>query len=477
MCIIAISAVFRNKSPILWTLFRLSHYIYVVALFFAVCHYPKLAYGLAGPVLVYLIEAVINHIYNPAPEQTDITLAACEDSKCTLLRVHSTHTAGSSDYTYYYLQIPQISRAWHPFFISLPLSWDPSDPHIEFLIKNTDFVYGEFWSQAKGNVPKAGQRNSHAESRSVEGSGSWTSKLYHLALNKTPIESIRFQGPFGQPHLRMTSASNSLFICGGVGIAPVLSCLYTFATGMDEISGNIDRQGSVSMVWVISDASLLNLYGSHLARVRCHLAYLAPKTIVNFSIYITNSTAVAHCCSKKNVGGGHKKNRRKASDLEEPLGSDDPPPQERSEIVVSLPPEFQQELLIHIGSRPHWMEALKPVHAIIGAQMKRAALEADERDGSSSSSRSKKKKAEGSNEADPLGFELEDKGEAEALELCHLLTPNDMRKGVMSLKDCSVYMCGPDGLAEESQAALETLEKAGGEAGPQYLFYQEPFAH
>jgi len=124
---------------------------------------------------------------------------------------------------YIFLNVPAISEfQWHPFSISS----SPDD---------TKFS----WTHHIKNM----------------GNGTWTQRLYELAVSKRDIE-LRVDGPYGNPGIQFEKYKVLAFFAGGIGITPIASILdYLFHLNRQQLIHE-----DIYLIWVVKDPSYFHWF-------------------------------------------------------------------------------------------------------------------------------------------------------------------------------------------------------------------------
>ena len=296
LCVpVMVFGLLRNRGTIAWQLYKYSHALHIPIVFLLCCHYKKLVYGLIAPAVLVLLDIALERFSSTFEAEVDVVAAVEPLSQCTIIRVYTPREVKAGQW--FRVQIPAISRDYHPLFVCVPLFYDNDDPYLEFVVKNTCDVTDQPWSRtcdrqqleaakSRGGGKGKGSSGGHLPLRVA----SWTSRLYHTVLaNEKPIGHVRLRGPCGEPTVNAIFAENILFVAGGVGIAPVMSQLTALTCGFNAFSTDVGRQHVVSLVWVIPNVGLLNTYGHALAQCKMYLKLLNRQMAVSFKVFVTDS--------------------------------------------------------------------------------------------------------------------------------------------------------------------------------------------
>lgn len=278
MILIIVFALLRNRV-ISFNVFRLTHYIYIPLLFFACCHYPKLAIGVAPGGALLLLSFLYKRLVNPLDENETIeNLIYDSDAQIVILDVLKADFIVPGQY--YYIGIPEISAMeMHPFSVARATIRDRTRV-LRFVIRNTGAPRA---AKSGGNVLDDGSGGGGEKPRKT-----WTSQLFAMAKEGRMPKSYRLDGPYGVPQVNPIIYENICMVAGGTGISPQNCMLQALALGLGPVIGNIDDKRNIALFWVVRDRSTFLLMYKDLETFGQRLRQMPDKR-VTLRVFITFS--------------------------------------------------------------------------------------------------------------------------------------------------------------------------------------------
>jgi predicted ferric reductase len=241
------------RNMVSYRLFRISHYLYFLVSFFAVCHYPPLALMLI-PGLTLLILCFLHKRLAAPVDETENLHALTYDAKAGVIIMDVIKDDLVAPGQYYFIGIPQISfLEQHPFSVARCQTADEVRT-IRFVIKPTANPSG------------------------------WTKKLADIASSGVLPKSYKLDGPHGVVQVTPGPYNHLVMISGGVGLNPMIHFLNECAEAPDELC--IEEKESITFIWVCRTHALVEVYLEDLIRSTKELMKDNPKLKLSIRIYV-----------------------------------------------------------------------------------------------------------------------------------------------------------------------------------------------
>jgi predicted ferric reductase len=269
LLIITVVSLLRNLVS--YRMHRAVHYLYIPCIFFGACHATALTYALAPAAIFLFLTFLHKKLAMPVGEVEDALQCAVSfaDSSCVVLDFTR------NDYlrpgSWYFLSIPAIGIAQHPFFVARSRQTSNSCS-VRLVIKDT----------RKTNLRKD--------------SIGWTGCLLDFLSAKKPIESYILDGPYGIAEVDPFNFGNYVFVCGGIGIVPLVHMLQILSLssgdGHDEdIIGAVKLKANILFLWVIPNESLLAIFGEDLSAYHTAIENASKHLKLSIKVFVTGSQA------------------------------------------------------------------------------------------------------------------------------------------------------------------------------------------
>ena len=463
-------AVMRHRN---WRVFRFTHYGVVIVYFFAILHFPPLAFGVTPALLLHLAATAVTR-YRETRDYRQSIEAAYYDEAAGIVSIDILRSAPVRPGKYFVLRLPELnSGEMHPFSVAkmfpigsnadpalaqwrtAMLSTADDDGFTDPLLTRPP-LSGQLTSDVAGGVgqaPGAGAAGAVAASGGDNNKGgadaqqedwvvlrlmvkvsmdknSWTARLAAYLKTKqiaqrnlgtemvpVPFSSFRINGPYGRLEVNPAVYCQFVFVAGGVGINPLLYALQCMSLGMIEYTGDPLGYLSVSVYWLVRDEATYESYIQDLLQCKMRLAKLCPSALLNIRVIMTSPA-----CKLQQLQQQRQSPNRQHPPQPQPQPPREPGAHVRAVLDASSAAALAENITTErLGKRPDFMDLAKDA-------LRRCRAAA----------------------ADPR----------------HIIAAEDTtpEREALLRESVAVLVCGPPAMASAAVLGFRTAEKAGGGA-------------
>ena len=287
-------SIFRRN---LFELFYYLHHIFIFIVIFSLIHSylqhsgwntDQLLYYILPGLTIYIIDR-INRIYRSYFIKTNLVSLTANNSyyeNLTIIEIRRSKFNFKPG-QYCFLNVPAISKLqWHPFSITSELGAE----NLTFHIKS--YKEDSWCGRLNKLTKKLGDEDEDATDLKSETS--------FMKLSFFNALDVKVDGPYGVGYFQANKYQNLIFICGGIGITPVISILQTLISSyhnnyVDNIDNNnlnhrknnkdnnlknnegindgdynikLSSSKTIHLLWVVSEAKNLLWFGDFLLNLK-----------------------------------------------------------------------------------------------------------------------------------------------------------------------------------------------------------------
>ena len=227
----ALPAMFLRRQ--FYSFFRVSHFLFLFVVVFAVIHQYELALMLIPGILFWLADVGCRAVNLVRAKPVLVESEASRN--LVTLKISTAWRNPPQPGQYCFLHLSAVGVVLHPFTVATY-----ANRVATFYIK-------------------------------PQGKGTWTGTLHQLVIDHHPLGDMMLMGPFGTLMVPLEAVSHAIVVAGGIGVTPMLS----IAEGAAK-SGNITI---VDFVWSCRDEDILRAFEPLIASL---------PSGVNSTIYCTS---------------------------------------------------------------------------------------------------------------------------------------------------------------------------------------------
>jgi predicted ferric reductase len=253
LCVVLPAMFLRRRS---YTLFRVTHCMFVLVLVFGVIHYSNLILMLIPALVLWAVDLALRLRSAMSAKAQVVGLLYHKDADLVTLRLSVNWAAAPMPGSYVFLLVPSLSKISHPFSVALAEEVDAADATRRIV---TCYI--------KSN-----------------GGATFTAALAECAVAGV-VPAISLLGPHGNLQVPITDCRHVVLVGGGIGVTPMIAILEYIATNIAALP----KLEAVTLVWVARGGALFDaLRGT----VDALAAVCAAKVPVNICCY--DSSASTH---------------------------------------------------------------------------------------------------------------------------------------------------------------------------------------